>query len=918
MDSGRGARFERWLTPRRAGVLAPLAVFLLFGGLVLAFSLFQQRAHIAQVDVRTETVADQLVDRLPEVVAQRLDLARSLREQWQQPSHSLENLKDVALLLQQQSPGLLALNWIDTEGVIEWVSPAGDPNDKALGQNVVNNANAGPFFLQARSSRADRISAPLKLYQGEWGFVAYLPTVRDGELVGFLNAVFRFAELFDYAVPEDVRSQYGLQVFYDDQLIYDSWFEGALRTEERSVERQLEAQGNEFVLRLLPHAATVRMEPANVWPPLVFGLLLALTLALLTRALVLRGTQLRQQQQLMDRIFSGLPVSALRIAEDGTIEQSIGAGAERLGFIDEHRESGTLDSVPAVARHMNRALDGEAVEFELEGQWRGEPWTYQFHFFPDEIRGRGIVAFAMDISDRKRAEEALRRSEEQYRRFFQEAPFAYFVVDPEGRIELANPRAMELSGYTLGELAGSSVLDLYAPGSQGRTRAAELFDRMLLGEEIRNLEVKLQRADRSVLWGSLSIQAIRDAHGKLTGCRYLLVDITQRKELEERFRQSQKMEAVGRLAGGIAHDFNNLLTAIMGYARLATGRVDEDDEITNDLEEIQKAGRRAAALVSQLLTFSRRQITETKVFDLNRLIREMDPMLRRLVREEVEIFSRLSSELRPLRMDPGQMEQVVMNLVVNGQEAIERTGLVTLETDVYDPTPADRERAHGDELRGECYVRLRVSDDGSGMNQEVMNHVFEPFFTTKRDGAGTGLGLATVYGIVEQAGGAILVDSEPGEGTTLSILLPCAEEEPIPEDVPVAGDLPRGIETVLLVEDEDTVRNLARQMLQSLGYAVITAEDGVSAIETIDGREDEIDLLLTDVVMPRMGGEKLYEELSRRRPDLPVLYSSGYTESTVIHHGVREGGVPFMHKPYTLDEMAHAVRKVLDGTQHVS
>ncbi|MDA8016591.1 MAG: PAS domain S-box protein [Thermoanaerobaculia bacterium] len=912
MASERGARLERWLTPRRAGVLAPLAVFLLFSGLVLAFSVSQKKAHIRQVDVRTETVADQLVDRLPEVVEQRLDLARALREQWQQPDHSLENLQDVALLLQQQSPGLLAINWIDRDGLIQWVAPYAD-NEDALGKNVGDNPQAGPFFRQAREERTDRISAPLKLYQGGWGFVAYLPTIREGELAGFINAVFRFGNLFDYAVPEEVRTQYGLQVFYDGELIYDSWREGAQRTAERAVERDLASQGNEFVLRLLPHEDTVRMEPTKIWSPLIFGLLLALILALLIRALVVSGTRLRQQQQLMDRIFSELPVSALRIAEDGTIEQSIGAGAERLGFIDEHHESGTLDSVPVIARYLSRALEGESVEFELDGRWRGEPWTYQFFFFPDEIRGQGIVAFAMDISDRKRAEEALRRSEEQYRRFFQEAPFAYFVVDPEGKIELANPRAMELSGYTLGELAGRSVLDLYAPGSQGRTRAAELFDRMLLGEEIRNLEVKLQRADRSVLWGSLSIQAIRNAHAQLTGCRYLLVDITQRKELEERFRQSQKMEAVGRLAGGIAHDFNNLLTAIMGYARLAVSRADLDQAIRSDLSEIQKAGQRAASLVSQLLTFSRRQITESKVFDLNHLVREMDPMLRRLVREEVEIFSKLSVGLPNVRMDPGQMEQVVMNLVVNGQEAIERTGIVTLETDVFEPSASDRERAQGDVLRADRYVRLQVSDNGSGMSEEVMDHVFEPFFTTKRDGAGTGLGLATVYGIVEQAGGAILVDSEPGEGTTLSILLPCVEEELTRESVPAPGELPRGAETVLLVEDEDTVRNLAQEMLQSLGYAVITAEDGVAALETIQGREEQIDLLLTDVVMPRMGGERLYDEMARLRPGLPVLYSSGYTESTVIHHGVRDGGVPFMHKPYTLDEMAHAVRKVLDS-----
>ncbi len=657
----------------------------------------------------------------------------------------------------------------------------------------------------------------------------------------------------------------------------------------------------------------IGIDPVS-WPLLIVAHLLALFLVWIDYRLDIRRSERRARAHLMEGVFSNLPVTAFSVGPDGEVEQSFGKAAVGLGLSSRGGE--TLEEFPALIRPLHRALAGESVHLEADLQIdTGEIRTYELFLLHDERRGSGVLGFALDISSRKWVEKALQRNEERYRRFFREAPFAYFAVDPDGLIEIANDLAVELTGYSLHQLSGLHCAELFAHSE----------DKSLLGsdqreEVIRNHEVELLRADGSTFWGSLSVQPLRD-DSTLVGRGLIVLDITQRKQLQEQVRQSQKMEAVGRLAGGIAHDFNNLLTAIMGYARMALERVEKDNRLQHDLEEIQKACRRATSLVSQLLAFSRRQIIEPKVFELNALLRDMDPMLRRLTREEVDLASHLTRGLGRIRMDPGQMEQVIVNLVVNAQEAITGSGWVTVETDNFSPGQTDGRAGTLEDTAGrgaalpleQEWVRLRVSDTGSGMSPEVQEHLFEPFFTTKEDLSGTGLGMATVYGIVvEQCSGQILVDSEVGKGTTISILLPRVyddvdvEEEPLPIAEPTGGN-----EQILLVEDEEMVRELAAEMLTSLGYRVIQAKNGLDALDCIEGREQEIDLLLTDVVMPKMGGEKLYLELRRRNPEIRVLYSSGYTESAVIHHGVKEGEVPFVHKPYTFDALAQAVQVVL-------
>jgi len=386
----------------------------------------------------------------------------------------------------------------------------------------------------------------------------------------------------------------------------------------------------------------------------------------------------------------------------------------------------------------------------------------------------------------------------------------------------------------------------------------------------------------------------------------------EKAALQEQLRQSQKMEAVGRLGGGIAHDFNNLLTIIKGYSQLSLLDLKENDPLWGNIQEIQKATQRATDLTRQLLAFSRRQILDLKVLDLNTLLRELDKMLRRIIGEDIELVNLLSGDLGRVKIDPGQIEQVIFNLAVNARDAMPSGGKLTIETANVE---LDKEyaNAHIGVVPGR-YVKLSVSDTGIGMSQEVRGKVFEPFFTTKDKGKGTGLGLSTVYGTVKQSGGNIWVYSEPGHGTTFKIYLPRVEEElDILHGQDETESSSRGSETVLLVEDEPLVRDLAHRILSQQGYKVLEAANGEEALRVAhEHGGEEIHLLLTDVVMPQMGGKDLADQLKIPRPDIKVLYTSGYTDNAIVHHGVLEPGIHFLQKPFSSNALSHKVREVLD------
>jgi PAS domain S-box-containing protein len=479
-----------------------------------------------------------------------------------------------------------------------------------------------------------------------------------------------------------------------------------------------------------------------------------------------------------------------------------------------------------------------------------------------------------------------------------------------GLITIWNRGAERLYGYSAEEVMGQPTLTNLRLHWPEELRAMK---KVRAGESVPPFEAVRQRKDGKQIHVSVCVSPIRRPDGRVIGASAICRDISERKRLEEQVRQAQKMEAVGQLAGGVAHDFNNLLTIISGYSDLLLS-ISLDERARGPVREIQKAGERAASLTRQLLAFSRKQVLEPKVLDLNAVVTDTDKMLRRLIGEDVLLATALAPGLQPVKVDPGQIEQVILNLAVNARDAMPQGGKLTIET-------ANMELDEGyaalhAEVKPGRYVLLAISDTGCGMNAETKARIFEPFFTTKGPGKGTGLGLATVYGIVRQSGGHVGVYSEPGQGTTFKIYLPAVEERISSGKSPGgAKPVPQGRETVLLVEDEEAVRKIARLVLQRHGYTVLEATNGQEAIDVGHRHGGQIGLLVTDVVMPGMGGREVATRLTALQPEIKVLYLSGYTDDAVVRHGILEAETAFLQKPFTPTTLAAKVREVLDGDE---
>jgi PAS domain S-box-containing protein len=527
-----------------------------------------------------------------------------------------------------------------------------------------------------------------------------------------------------------------------------------------------------------------------------------------------------------------------------------------------------------------------------------------------------LVGIAEDITERKHAEEQLRRQLDFTEAITTSLGEGVYALDSMGQVTFVNPAAETALGWKKEELLGRKMHEVihfqYQDGKPRPVADCPLLRVLAAGGVVEIEDDVFTRKDGSIFHVSYTSAPIIN-EGEIAGVVMAFRDITERKTLEEKFRQSQKMEAVGRLAGGIAHDFNNILTAITGYSDLSLRRLEENSSLRRNIEEIRKAAERAANLTRQLLAFSRQQMLQPKVLNLNDVVSDMDKMLRRLIGEDIDLMCISERELGCVKADPGQIEQVIMNLVVNSRDAMPRGGKLTIETkniyldDVYASQHVSVEPG--------AYVMLMISDTGCGMNQETQARIFEPFFTTKELGKGTGLGLSTVYGIVKQSGGYVWVYSEVGSGTTFKIYLPRVDDEaPAKKTHEVMTSLPHGTETVLVVEDEEIVRRMARQVLELNGYHVLEAGHGNEALEICAHYAEPIHLLLTDVVMPQMGGKELADKINALRPEIKVLFMSGYTDDAIVHHGVLDPHVAFLQKPFVPSALARKVREVLDNS----
>jgi two-component system cell cycle sensor histidine kinase/response regulator CckA len=520
----------------------------------------------------------------------------------------------------------------------------------------------------------------------------------------------------------------------------------------------------------------------------------------------------------------------------------------------------------------------------------------------------GKVFVYHDMTVHELAKQALRKSEERYRQFFEDDLTGDFIANADGAIVLCNQAFAAMLGYNSVSEVVKTNLKTYYPSLMEKNG---LFELLLKEKKLKQYNTKFFNKDKQLLYITANIVGEFSASGKLEYFKGYIIDNTEQKRIEAQLIQSNKMEGIGRLAGGIAHDFNNLLGAIIGYSDLILETVENDNPIRNEVTSIIKAGKKAAVLTKQLLAFSRRQVLQPKIVNLNTLIIDLERMLKRLLPENIRLFTILDENLAQVKIDPVQIEQVLINLALNARDAMREGGKLSIESS--NVTISDHTKHNFIGLKNGQYVMLRVTDTGHGMDAELKEKIFEPFFTTKAPGKGTGLGLSTAYGIIKQSNGFIFVDSAPNIGSTFSIYLPRVEEEAVQEDEAEEWrPAVKGTESILLVEDEDIFREMIYKVLGKFGYNVLEASNAGEALLICEQYKAPIHLLITDIVMPHLSGIKLSERLLEIRPDIKILYISGYFDDEYVERDGFQKGTYFLQKPFSIATLEKKIREILD------
>jgi two-component system cell cycle sensor histidine kinase/response regulator CckA len=599
---------------------------------------------------------------------------------------------------------------------------------------------------------------------------------------------------------------------------------------------------------------------------------------------------------------------------DGVLVEANEALLGMIGYTTEDVAAGRIRGVEITPPEWQATNDAAAAELMAHGScpafekeyFRKDGSRVPILIGATRLEDGTVLSISIDLTEQKRIEQVLAKTEDLYRRIVETTNEGVWIIDAGGVLTFVNGRMTSLLGHDEGELVGHHIHEFVAKESLPSLEA------ILAREDRETGQVELRFAckDGRDMWALVDVARLpADPSTSVVG---LVVDVTQRRRLEEQLRQAQKMEAVGNLSGGIAHDFNNILSVILSYSSLMLADLKPGDPMRTDLEEVKRAAERASDLTRQLLAFGRQQMLQPRNLDMNQILLGMEKMLRRILREDTELSLLTSHGLGIAFADAGQLEQVVMNLVVNARDAMPAGGKISIETANVE-LDAAYAAVHHDVIPG-AYIMLAVTDTGSGMDKATADRIFEPFFTTKEKGKGTGLGLSMVFGIVKQSKGHIWVYSEPGNGTTFKIYLPRVAGTGVSEPPTVTAPMTlNGTETILLVEDEEQVRVITRAILRRQGYNVIDAQNGGEALLTCEKYPAKIHLLITDVVMPRMSGRELAERLGPMRPEMKVLYISGYTENSVVHHGVLQSDVAFLHKPITPGALSRKVREVLDS-----
>ncbi len=634
-------------------------------------------------------------------------------------------------------------------------------------------------------------------------------------------------------------------------------------------------------------------------------------------------TEMQLMKRAIDSIVEGVYICDARLPDEPTIYTN--AAFENITGYTFDEVKGRNCRFLQGAETNRQTVDEMREALKAEKVYRGEILNYRKNgapfwnelkispVFDESGRLTHFVGVQQDITERKTAEQSLRQAEANYRNLVESSPAIVYLAEPFPPYApiYVSPN-ISWFGYTTEEWFEKPDIWVSLIHEEDRTRVLRETEVAMNQGLDTDLEYRIIARDGAIHWVHDKGRFVTDDQGKRVGWQGVLLDITENKRLEEQLRQSHKLESVGQLAGGIAHDFNNMLTVINGYSELALRKLEDDNPLRRNIEEIKKAAMRSALLTRQLLAFSRRQVLQPIVLDLNEVVIDMIKLLQRLIGENVELVTALKCKTGRVSADLGQLSQIIINLAVNASDAMLQGGTLTIETADVFFEPDDARQKVG--ILPGAYIMLAVCDTGSGMDDEIQKHMFDPFFTTKEVGKGTGLGLATVYGIVKQSGGNIEVDSKVGAGTTFRIYLPrVAEESEGAEVKATSPELLVGTETILLVEDEELVRNLSREILVTCGYTVIEARNGVEALELCENGDCKFDLLMTDVVMPQMGGRELAEKLIEKLPNLQILFTSGHNDNMMMRHGLIETNVNFIQKPFTFDALARKVRELLNA-----